>query len=81
MDQAIVLEGVVKRFGDHTAVDGLSFEVPQGSIYGFLGPNGAGKTTTLRMLIGIFCPDAGRISVLGQPDPGFADVVTLPQLR
>jgi len=69
MGQAIVLEGVVKRFGDFTAVDDLSLEVPEGSIYGFLGPNGAGKTTTLRMMIGIFYPDAGRISVLGRADP------------
>ena len=69
MPQAIVLEDVVKRFGDYTAVDALSFEVPTGSIYGFLGPNGAGKTTTLRMMIGIYYPDAGRIAVLGQSDP------------
>ena len=69
MSQAIALEGVVKRFGDHAAVDDLSLEVPEGSIYGFLGPNGAGKTTALRMMIGIFYPDAGRISVLGQADP------------
>jgi len=69
MSQAVVLEGVVKRFGEHTAVDDLSFEVPAGTIYGFLGPNGAGKTTTLRMMIGIYYPDAGRVAVLGQTDP------------
>ena len=69
MSDAVQLEGVVKRFGDHVAVDGLSFSVPTGLIYGFLGPNGAGKTTTLRMLIGIFYPDAGRITVLGQANP------------
>ena len=69
MENAIELEGVEKRFGAKVAVDGLSLEVPRGCIYGFLGPNGAGKTTTLRMIIGIFYPDAGRLSVLGQSDP------------
>ena len=69
MENAIELEGVKKRFGAKVAVDGLSLEVPRGCIYGFLGPNGAGKTTTLRMIIGIFHPDAGRVSVLGQSDP------------
>jgi len=66
---AVQLEGVIKSFGDHVAVNDLSFFVPKGVIYGFLGPNGAGKTTTLRMLIGIFYPDEGRISVLGQSNP------------
>ncbi len=69
MENAIELEDVEKRFGAKVAVDGLSLEVPRGCIYGFLGPNGAGKTTTLRMIIGIFHPDAGRVSVLGQSDP------------
>ena len=69
MENAVELEGVEKRFGAKVAVDGLSLEVPRGCIYGVLGPNGAGKTTTLRMIIGIFYPDAGRLSVLGQSDP------------
>ena len=69
MENAVELEGVEKRFGAKVAVDGLSLEVPRGCIYGFLGPNGAGKTTTLRMIVGIFYPDAGRLSVLGQSDP------------
>jgi|AP95_1055475.scaffolds.fasta_scaffold06109_5 ABC-2 type transport system ATP-binding protein len=69
MENAIELENVVKSFGAKVAVDGLSLKVPCGCIYGFLGPNGAGKTTTLRMVLGIFYPDAGRISVLGQSDP------------
>jgi len=72
MKEAVVLEGVSKRFGDTQAVDDLSLEVPAGAIYGFLGPNGAGKTTILRMIIGIFYPDAGRISVLGHSDPAHA---------
>ncbi|HBK90835.1 MAG TPA: ABC transporter ATP-binding protein [Parvularcula sp.] len=62
---ALVLDRVVKRFGAFAAVDGLSFEVAKGEIYGFLGPNGAGKTTTLRMILEITAPTAGRIEVLG----------------
>ena len=50
MDAAIRCEGLVKRFGDFVALDGLSLEVPAGTIFGFLGPNGAGKTTTIRLL-------------------------------
>src|SRR5436190_20603762 len=55
------VEGVTKRFGDFTAVDGLSFDVRPGRVFGFLGPNGAGKTTTIRMIVGITKPDSGRI--------------------
>ena len=58
-----------KRFGDFTAVHDLSFDVPEGGIFGFLGANGAGKTTSLRMALDILRPTAGRIQVLGQP-PG-----------
>ena len=65
MTNALVLKGVTKRFGDFTAVDNLSLEIPKGSIYGFIGPNGAGKTTTIRMVMSIFYPDAGAIEVLG----------------
>jgi len=68
-DHAIALSGVSKRFGDVLAVDDVSLEVPYGSVYGFLGPNGAGKTTTIRMIMSIFYPDAGRLSVLGSPNP------------
>jgi ABC-2 type transport system ATP-binding protein len=68
MDHALSLRGVTKRFGSFTAVDDLSLEVPKGCIYGFLGQNGAGKTTTIRMVMSIFHPDAGTISVLGHPD-------------
>ncbi len=67
MEHALVLDGVTKRFGKFTAVDDLSLRIPRGSIYGFLGPNGAGKTTTIRMVMSIFYPDAGTISVLGHP--------------
>jgi ABC-2 type transport system ATP-binding protein len=67
MSEALILDGVVKRFGDFTAVDGISLTVPRGSVYGFLGPNGAGKTTTIRMVMNIIRPDVGSIRVLGQP--------------
>jgi ABC-2 type transport system ATP-binding protein len=65
----LAFERVVKRFGDFTAVGDLSFDVPEGGVFGFLGANGAGKTTSLRMALDILRPTAGRISVLGQP-PG-----------
>ncbi len=68
MEHALTLDGVTKRFGKFTAVDNLSLQIPKGSIYGFLGPNGAGKTTTIRMVMSIFYPDAGTISVLGHPN-------------
>ena len=68
MDHALTLQGVTKRFGSFTAVDSLSLEVPKGCIFGFLGQNGAGKTTTIRMVMSIFHPDSGTISVLGHPD-------------
>jgi len=62
---AIVVENLVKRFGDFTAVDGISFSVPHGEIFGFLGPNGAGKTTTIRVLLGLLRPTSGKATVLG----------------
>jgi ABC-2 type transport system ATP-binding protein len=62
----VEIENVTKTFGDVRAVDDLSLNVPQGSIYGFIGPNGSGKTTTLRMVMNIFYPDSGRIRVFGK---------------
>jgi ABC-2 type transport system ATP-binding protein len=58
-------EGLTRDFGSVRAVDGLSLEVPSGTVFGFLGPNGAGKTTTIRLLLGLLEPTAGRASVLG----------------
>jgi len=58
-------ETLTKKFGDKTAVDGISFQVEKGEIYGLLGPNGAGKTTTLSMLSGLLAPDSGRITFEG----------------
>src|SRR3954464_3386727 len=61
----IRVEALTKKFGDKTAVDGISFTVEGGEIYGLLGPNGAGKTTTLSMLSGLLAPDSGRITFDG----------------
>ena len=62
---AVEAVDLTKRFGDFVAVDGVSFAVERGSIFGFLGPNGAGKTTTIRMLLGLLRPTSGRATVLG----------------
>src|SRR5262249_22909162 len=67
MDYAIELSGVSKTFGKFKAVDGLSFKVPPGRVFGLLGPNGAGKTTTIRMIMNITAPDHGEIRILGAP--------------
>jgi ABC-2 type transport system ATP-binding protein len=63
---ALVADNLVKRYGRFTAVDGLSFTVPQGSVCGFLGPNGAGKTTTLRILLGLARATSGQARVTGR---------------
>lgn len=62
---ALVLRDVIRSFGDHRAVDGLSFEVARGEIFALLGPNGAGKTTTIDMCEGFSAPTSGTIRVLG----------------
>ena len=66
---AIEAKGLVKRFDDTLAVDGVDISVPEGAIYGILGPNGAGKTTTLRMLLGIIDPDEGVRRIFGHERP------------
>ncbi len=66
---ALLLQGVVKTFGETRAVDGLDLDVPAGTCLGLLGPNGAGKSTTMRMLTGQAIPDAGTIQVLGYDVP------------
>jgi ABC-2 type transport system ATP-binding protein len=65
MADAIRARELTRRFGAFTAVDGVSFEVRQGEIFGFLGPNGAGKTTTIRMLTGLLPPSSGTAEVAG----------------
>jgi len=70
---AIVVSGLTKRFGELRAVDGLSFDVRPGEIFGLVGPDGAGKTTTMRMLAGVLAVDAGTATVAGH------DVVKDPE--
>ncbi|WP_227981869.1 ABC transporter ATP-binding protein [Nocardia spumae] len=62
---AVSIDGVVKRYGDTTAVDGITFEVGRAEVLALLGPNGAGKTTTVEMCEGFLSPDAGSVRVLG----------------
>ncbi len=66
---SVIFSNVSKSFGKTQAVKDLSFELPKGKVIGFLGPNGAGKTTSIRMIMSIFHPDAGTLSVLGSKDP------------
>jgi len=61
----IQVSSLIKRFGRHAAVDGISFEVGSGEVVGFLGPNGAGKTTTIRMLTGFLPPSEGTATIAG----------------
>ena len=65
-EPAIVVRDLVRRFGDFTAVDRISFTVPRGEIFGLLGPNGAGKSTTFRMLCGLLPPSGGTARVAGR---------------
>jgi len=62
----IKVENLVKRYNGLTAVDGISFEVEEGTIFGFLGPNGAGKTTLLRLITGLLKPDEGSVRFKGE---------------
>ncbi len=68
-DLAVATRGLVRRFGEVAAVNGVDLAVPRGSFYGFLGPNGAGKSTTMKCLTGLLRPSAGEVRVLGL-DPG-----------
>jgi ABC-2 type transport system ATP-binding protein len=63
--KSVVVEDLVKRFGDFIAVDRINLETRKGEIFGFLGPNGAGKSTTIRMLCGLLTPTSGRAMVAG----------------
>jgi len=62
---AVEVVNLTKKFGDFVAVDGITFNIRRGEIFGFLGPNGAGKTTTIRMLLGLLRPTSGQATVLG----------------
>ena len=66
---AVSVSGLTKHFGRVRAVDDVTLDIPQGSVYGLLGPNGSGKTTLLSMLAGFLRPTAGAITLLGQPGP------------
>ena len=59
----IEVTNLVKRYGDHTAVDHLSFQIEKGKIYGFLGPNGAGKSTTMNMITGYIASTEGKVVI------------------
>ncbi len=65
MPSAVEVDGLVKRYGDVVAVDGVRFDVAAGTVFAFLGPNGAGKTTTVEILEGVRRPTGGRVRVLG----------------
>ncbi|MEM0120933.1 MAG: ABC transporter ATP-binding protein [Thermoprotei archaeon] len=66
MDEPLVVEGLVVKYGEKVAVDGLSFHLRPGEIYGLLGPNGAGKTSTIKAIIGLVEPSSGSVKVYGR---------------
>jgi ABC-2 type transport system ATP-binding protein len=85
MSMVIQARGLTKKFGEETAVENLTFEIPQGKIFGFIGPSGCGKTTTVRLLTGIYEPTAGEVTVLGKSPRAFssgtkAKIGYMPQL-
>jgi ABC-2 type transport system ATP-binding protein len=79
MDSVVVTEGLTKRFGRVTAVDGVDLTVPRGARFGLLGPNGSGKTTLVRMLLGLVHPTSGSVRLLDRPMPRGARAV-LPRV-
>ncbi|MFN1617968.1 ABC transporter ATP-binding protein [Vibrio rotiferianus] len=76
-EYAIQAENVVKKFGDFTAINNITLNVPKGSIYGFLGPNGCGKSTTIRVLTGLLSPSEGNVDVLGLKIPKQSELLRL----
>lgn len=76
-EYAIQAENVVKKFGEFTAINNITLNVPKGSIYGFLGPNGCGKSTTIRVLTGLLSPSEGNVDVLGLEIPKQSELLRL----
>lgn len=76
-EYAIQAENIVKKFGDFTAINNITLNVPKGSIYGFLGPNGCGKSTTIRVLTGLLSPSEGNVDVLGLEIPKQSELLRL----
>ena len=79
----IEVKNLTKKYGDHTAVDHLSFQVEEGQIYGFLGPNGAGKSTTMNMITGYIASTEGTVvinghDILEEPEEAKKDIGYLP---
>lgn len=81
--EAIVAQNISKHYSKHTALNGISFAIPDRSIFGLLGPNGAGKTTLIRIITQIITPDTGEISIYGEPlDPRHVAMIGyLPEER
>lgn len=82
----IEVKNLVKRYGDHLAVDDLSFTIEEGKIYGFLGPNGAGKSTTMNMITGYIASTSGDIfidghNILEEPEQAKKCIGYLPNSR
>ena len=71
-DAVISVQHLTKKFGDETAVQDVSFDVPRASIFGFIGPSGSGKTTTVRLLTGVYTPTEGQATVLGHSPAKFS---------
>ncbi|MBR9788297.1 MAG: ABC transporter ATP-binding protein [Vibrionaceae bacterium] len=76
-EYAIQAKNVVKKFGNFTAINHITLNVPKGSIYGFLGPNGCGKSTTIRVLTGLLSPTEGSVDVLGLEIPKQSEMLRL----
>jgi len=71
-DSVISAKNLTKKFGDETAVQDVSFDVPRASIFGFIGPSGSGKTTTVRLLTGVYTPTEGQATVLDRSPAKFS---------
>ena len=71
------IEALIKRFGELTAVDGVALELNRGECLGLLGPNGAGKSTLIRSIVGRVIPDAGKVTVFGDPADSVGARMTL----